>query len=343
MLWPLLARRRIKFPAGRHYSSLQRPYTFYIAANWAGKPSYDDDPAPKVFFPPDSPIGSWRDTSLAKFAPYSTRKVRSPGEDFFLCTSVSGFGVRIGVSLGIADGVGGWTNEGIDPSLFSQALMYYAHGHLQNGWAGEREVDPILEIAAAGGAEITPSECLQFAYQNVLAEKAVPAGSSTACLLTLNASSGILRSANLGDSGFFVIRSSSIFYNSPPLTYYFNCPWQLAKLPPTRGRNSKYRGSIRDPPSAAHEYTTRLRDGDIIIVYTDGLSDNVYPLEILKMCSLIMQGPGPEAKQVQSIAENLVRLARACMFSDRVSPFELEAKQHRKVYTGGVSGSNLGP
>ncbi len=40
-----------------------------------------------------------------------------------MCASVGGAG---DVAIGVADGVGGWTENGIDPSLFSQALMFYA-------------------------------------------------------------------------------------------------------------------------------------------------------------------------------------------------------------------------
>ncbi|KAG2020293.1 hypothetical protein CC2G_005651 [Coprinopsis cinerea AmutBmut pab1-1] len=45
------------------------------------------------------------------------------------------------------------------------------------------------------GWEMTPYECLDLAYGGVLREKFVQAGSSTACIISLNASSGLLRSA----------------------------------------------------------------------------------------------------------------------------------------------------
>lgn len=244
-----------------------------------------------------------------------------------------------GVSLGVADGVGGWIEKGIDSSMFSQALMYYAHAHLKNAWAGEPEIDPTVEAvdAAPGGVEMAPSECLRLAYNDVLADQSVPEGSSTGCLLTLNSATGILRSANLGDSGFCVIRSSSMFYHSFPQTHYFNCPFQLCKedLKGVRGRNVKKTDSIRDPPTLAQERDISLRDGDIVIVYTDGLTDNVFPAEILAICSLSMGGQESETEQVQTIATHLVSYARKCMFSDKVSPFQLDARRHKKYYMGG--------
>ena len=49
------------------------------------------------------------------------------------------------MSFGVADGVGGWVDSGVDPSLFSQALMYHAHRYSKSSWAGEPETDPIQD------------------------------------------------------------------------------------------------------------------------------------------------------------------------------------------------------
>lgn len=89
------------------------------------------------------------------------------------------FLVYEGVSFGVADGVGGWVESGVDPSLFSQALMYHAHRYSRNAWAGEPEIDPTLdyeEREQIEGWEMTPYECLDLAYQGVLREKSVLAG-----------------------------------------------------------------------------------------------------------------------------------------------------------------------
>jgi len=94
-----------------------------------------------------------------------------------------------------------------------------------------------------------------------------------------------------------------------------------------------------DPPSAAAQHETRLRHGDIVIAYvrhpcrgtewclcrlqTDGLSDNVFPAELVAICSLIARAGGPEGEQVKSMADRIVQYAQACMRDQkRVSPFE---------------------
>lgn len=118
------------------------------------------------------------------------------------------------MSFGVADGVGGWSDVGVDPSLFSQAIMYHAHRYSKQAWVGEPEIDPLLtyeEREQPHGWEMSPQECLELAYGGVLREKTVQAGmtgtyvlctilmcatgSSTACIININTANGLLRSA----------------------------------------------------------------------------------------------------------------------------------------------------
>jgi protein phosphatase PTC7 len=133
------------------------------------------------------------------------------------------------------------------------------------------------------------------------------------------------------------------------LQYYcskhtFRCR-QLTKLPVGVKNFSR---AVTDFPNQADLYETRLRDGDIVIVYvcnrshliitsslpwievpsssqTDGLSDNVFPSEIIATCNLVARAGGPEDQQVQTMADRIVEYARQCMVNKRrVSPFESE-------------------
>jgi len=95
------------------------------------------------------------------------------------CPPISLTFVFQGISFGVADGVGGWVESGVDPSLFSQALMYHAHRYSRSAWAGEPEIDPTMdyeEREQIEGWEMTPHECLDLAYGGVLREKYVQAG-----------------------------------------------------------------------------------------------------------------------------------------------------------------------
>lgn len=104
--------------------------------------------------------------------------------------------------------------SGVDPSLFSQALMYYASKHAVASWVGEPDFDPIEETSAAGRNDktLSPSEIMSLAYKDVLNEPSVEcgenflarhaflysvpsAGSSTACIVNVDAQSGKLSAA----------------------------------------------------------------------------------------------------------------------------------------------------
>ncbi|KAG8852215.1 hypothetical protein FRB91_006794 [Serendipita sp. 411] len=219
--------------------------------------------------------------------------------------------------------------------MFSQSLMYHAHRYSKNAWAGEPETDPTQDMdEPVEGWELTPQECLDLAYGGVQREKSVQCGSSTACIINMNASSGLLRAANLGDSGFTIIRSNTPFYVQPPQTHYFNCPKQLSKIP----EFMKSDGSIVDHPSDADLYSINLQGGDIVIAYTDGLSDNLFPNDITAITSLVMRSNLDGFELAQTLADRLVLYATQCMWDKRrKSPFEQGCKAAGQFWRGGVS------
>ena len=59
-------------------------------------------------------------------------------------------------------------------------------------------------------------------------------GSSTACIVTLNREERRVYSANLGDSGFLIIRDGEVVHRSEEQQHYFNTPFQLAVAPPSQ-------------------------------------------------------------------------------------------------------------
>ncbi|KAI0699720.1 protein serine/threonine phosphatase 2C [Cytidiella melzeri] len=337
----------------RPMSSLPRPYRFHIGASWAGKAV---DPRGRQLntkpLGKDHPVAIWREHVLSRPNGGGGKHI---GEDFFYIQEMRN---QSGISLGIADGVGGWIDSGVDPSLFSQTLMYHAHRYAQQGWVGEPEIDPTQDYAEreqVEGWELTPMECMSLAHGGVLRERSVVAGSSTACIVNLNASTGSLRAANLGDSGFCIIRSSSVIHFQAPQTHYFNCPRQLTKIP----FNARLFGGVcNDSATDADTHETKLIDGDIVILFTDGLSDNVFPSELISICSLVSRqyahSPPPltpagdsskqdykfirteEDAQVQTIAERIVNYAQLCMNNKkRVTPFERAAAREGMYFRGG--------
>ncbi|KAF8514031.1 phosphatase 2C-like domain-containing protein [Gautieria morchelliformis] len=352
MLKLRLAHSLARYNPARFQSTVPppRPYKFHIGASFAGKPAHPHDipKDPNAGFVNNNPIAAWRDNMLKR---PKTVQSTSAGEDFFYVQEMKN---GSGTSFGVADGVGAWVESGIDPSLFSQALCYHAHRYSRSAWAGEPETEPGQPYDdPVEGWELTPQECIELAHGGVLRERIVQAGSSTICVLNVNARTGVLRAANIGDSGFIILRSSNIAYTQPPQTHFFNCPYQLAKLPSTFRR---YTGAYVDSPKHAATYSTQLRGGDIIIAYvccqlvkgctdnhgyracfkTDGLADNVYPAEISSVVSLVMRQTSTEEQQAQDLADRLVEYARSCMFKkNKVSPFEKGAVREGIYYRGG--------
>ncbi|PWZ02918.1 hypothetical protein BCV70DRAFT_8286 [Testicularia cyperi] len=298
----------------------------------------------KIGFPDDSEIGRWRDVLL---------RGGEAGEDSLMCTSM---GVAGDVAIGVADGVGGWTESGVDPSLFSQALMFYASKSASRAAANPDRID--VSDAESGMQAITPNMVLAEAFEQVLKEPLVVAGSATACVLTMDSTKGTLRSANLGDSGFVILRQGTgkqgVLYASPPQQLGFNTPLQLAKLP----KEWVQEGSISNTPKDAASWECNLRHGDLIIVGTDGLFDNVdAKIEIPQFAKFIKEkhhasytarvaeGKQPGSLQdsldedrefVQVLATNLVEYAKICQNSTtKQSPFEREAARYGIHYPGG--------
>jgi protein phosphatase PTC7 len=89
--------------------------------------------------------------------------------------------------LAVADGVGGWINQGIDSGLFSKALVWDIHRlHAENN---SRELKNILVSAVK-------------ANKNT--------GSSTAVLAKFDTTRhDILKTTNLGDSGYVLYRPNN--------------------------------------------------------------------------------------------------------------------------------------
>lgn len=70
-------------------------------------------------------------------------------------------------TLAVADGVGGWADSGVDPSVFSQALMYYSY---------KASAPPSSDSTQP---RLRPSQIMQKGYDAVLEENEVKAGESS--------------------------------------------------------------------------------------------------------------------------------------------------------------------
>ncbi|VFQ99160.1 unnamed protein product [Cuscuta campestris] len=200
-------------------------------------------------------------------------------------------------AIGVADGVGGWAELGVDAGQYARELM-------------SNSVSAILEEPKGS---IDPARVLEKAHMSTKAK-----GSSTACIIALTDQG--LHAINLGDSGFMVVRDGCTVFRSPSQQHDFNFTFQLES------------GSDGDLPSSGQVFKVGVAPGDVIITGTDGLFDNLYNSDIT---SVVVHGAraglGP-----QVIAQQIAALARQRARDQyRQTPFSSAALDAGFLYYGG--------
>ncbi|XP_047159587.1 probable protein phosphatase 2C 71 isoform X3 [Vigna umbellata] len=129
----------------------------------------------------------------------------------------------------------------------------------------------------------------------------------------------VLHAANVGNTGFIIIRDGFIFKKSTPMFHEFNFPLQIVKG--------------HDPSALIEPYTIDLHDGDVIVTATNGLFDNLYEQEIASIISKSLQA----TLTPQEIAELLAVRAQDVGRSTSIrSPFSDAAQA--LGYVGCVGG-----
>ncbi len=222
------------------------------------------------------------ETNVFEFNPYNRilagRKEKharpDSGQDSFFVSKV---GDSPDVALGVADGVGGWAESGVDSADFSHGICDYmahaAYTHNTEDW------DPPFSARSL----------MQRGYENIYKDGTVKAGGSTACV-AIAKGNGMLEVANLGDSGFVQLRSNAIRTASEPQTHAFNTPYQLSIIPERIIKQAKAFGGeqLCDYPKDANVSQHELRHGDVLVFASDGVWDNLSSQNILKIVSRIM-------------------------------------------------------
>ncbi|CAL0334345.1 unnamed protein product [Lupinus luteus] len=199
--------------------------------------------------------------------------------------------------LGVADGVGQWSVEGSNTGLYIRELMEKCESIVSNH---------------ENSSTIKPAEVL-------IRCAAETQSSGSSAVLVAHFDGQALHAANVGNTGFVVISDGPIFKKSTPMFHEFNFPLHIVKG--------------EDPSEIIEGYKIDLNDGDVIIMATNGLFDNLYEQEIASIISKSLQaGLSP-----QKIAEILgMRAQEVGRSSVARSPFGDAAQAVGYVgYTGG--------
>lgn len=150
-------------------------------------------------------------------------------------------------------------------------------------------------------------------------------------MLILNRETSTVYTANIGDSGFIVIRKGEIVHKSEEQQHYFNTPFQLS-LPPPGNQNRV----LSDSPESADRNSFPVEDGDVILVATDGVFDNV-PKKLLLETLREVEGE-KDAVKLQMTANSIALMARSLSFdSDFMSPFAINARKNHINTIGELS------
>ncbi|XP_071445837.1 protein phosphatase PTC7 homolog [Hetaerina americana] len=217
-------------------------------------------------------------------------------------------------AIGVADGVGGWRHYGIDPGEFSSFLMSACERLVMSG--------RFVPTAPA-------STLLGRSYEELRESKHPILGSSTACVIVLNRESCSVHTANIGDSGFVIVRGGRVVHRSEEQIHYFNTPFQLSLAPP------QHSGLVlSDRPEAADTSEFQVEDGDVILVATDGVFDNVPPSLLLVELAKVQGEKDPF--RLQGTANTIALMARSLAFDAHfLSPFARRARENGIDATGG--------
>lgn len=271
--------------------------------------------------------------------------------------------------FGVADGVGSWRGYGVDPREFSHKLMEECENVLLEAChKAPREGKRSKRVVA-------PSDILEQAYERVKKENIV--GSATACVAFFDNTRHQLHFSNLGDSGIIVLRHIDsdvagslkrdrtkprleresdlrVAFVSQQQLHAFNHPYQL-------GWTGEEMRDVSSFKTAQDTCTTSIhcRRGDIIIMATDGLFDNVDVDEIASIglewenqVGLIRGGDIAarekrwkmgnsltllSAERVGELAQQLCEKARDySLDSSTDSPFAILAKENDIMWSGGA-------
>ncbi|KAF6259501.1 phosphatase 2C-like domain-containing protein [Scenedesmus sp. NREL 46B-D3] len=232
--------------------------------------------------------------SGAAMLPHPDKAHRGGEDSFFIAEHQA--------AVGVADGVGGWAEIGVDAGAYARLLMVHA----------KEAADVATDDVAAG--TLSPQAILESAFYRTNVQ-----GSSTACVLVVNGTT--LSASNLGDSGFVLVRDGVATFQCPQQQHNFNFPFQLGSA-----------DSMSDQPQAAMRFDLQLQPGDIIVTGSDGLWDNIFAEEAATIASKCRD----KGETATTAAQVLCRYARMRASDAKYhSPFSYSAIQAGYVYLGG--------
>jgi protein phosphatase PTC7 len=222
--------------------------------------------------------------SEATYLPHPEKAAKGGrGDDAWLMTAHA---------LAVADGVGGWADMGVDPGNYARRLMAETE-RIERAAAAAASAS--ASSGEGGGVDVDPQAALYHAWRATRVQ-----GSSTAVMVTAT-HRGTLRVCNMGDSGAVLLRQERppvtdhapaplraeeaaklwrVLTSTTPQTHEFNFPKQLAA---TRASDSLASAQLGELTGAG--------PGDVVLLASDGLFDNLHDAQLTSLLGRVSWAP----------------------------------------------------
>ncbi|KAF4031909.1 Stage II sporulation protein E (SpoIIE) [Phytophthora infestans] len=265
------------------------------------------------------------------------------------------------LAMGVADGVGSWFEKGVSARQYAEELMVAAHQAVQISYAKDHDIEP-SEVLHAAWSTVLQREIVGSSTACVLALDpelgelhGVNLGDSGFLIIrdkTSDLETARLRGTLDGSLMRKIInrdhdltpagrrKGAHVTYRSPQQLHYFNCPFQLgfagAELVSdvvddlAKGTHSPMKEKpLFETPENGMRLRVPVLEGDLIILATDGLFDNVDEDVLLE---IVRAEP-----DLETMCRKLVRKAyELSLDRSKDSPFARLAKENDLLWGGGI-------
>lgn len=283
-----------------HKRSNNPQFTYHVAASYSAKQDRFDAEQNLFTNPPYDPSESkTTELHVCKHSLNKNHRAKS-GQDSFFFSQVGNTNTT---AFGVADGVGGWVESGLDPADFAHGLCEYMACAARSWPHGSNKTS------------LHPKDLLQVAYDEVTEDSSIEGGGSTACLAVAEPN-GHVEVANLGDSGFMHLGLNAVRHLTQPQTHAFNTPYQLSKTPQRMLVQMAVFGgpaTLSDLPKESSVTHHKVRHGDVLVFATDGVWDNLSPQDALGIVSrhMVDLGAWVERDGTLEVGQDLAKLVQA--------------------------------
>jgi protein phosphatase PTC7 len=199
-----------------------------------------------------------------------------------------------------------------------------------DGVSGARKLDGVplysrtlaseMKKRVAGNQGLNVQKMQKLLQESREVADSTSTGASTALVASIT-TDGFLRALNVGDSTCLVIRDGRVVSRTKEISHYFECPYQLSNDSP-------------DKPRDGTKLNIELVRGDLVVMGSDGVFDNLSDTEIIG--AVEGAGNGKLGSVAKKIAD---RSRKVSMNKKAATPYSKLAKKNGDPdYSEGLGG-----